>query len=61
MIKSANGRIEVHSIDEITLTINKLLHDDSIYAEMSQAARQLIHDKSGVVARHVHKIRQLLV
>jgi len=55
-----NAGIEVHSVEEITVTLHQLLQDDAMHARMSKSAVKLIRDKSGVVSRHVSKIRKLL-
>lgn len=52
--------IEVHSVEEIIVALKKLLQDDAMHVRMSKSAIQLIRDKSGVVSRHVNKVRTLL-
>ena len=51
---------EVHSTDEIAGTVKKILQLESLHSEMSQSAKQLIQDKSGVVAKHVNELKRLL-
>ncbi|MDW7774402.1 MAG: 3-deoxy-D-manno-octulosonic acid transferase [Desulfobulbaceae bacterium] len=55
-----NAGIEVRSVDEITAVVNNILLDAVRYSAMSQAAKQLVRDKSGVVSRHLVEIRKLI-
>lgn len=55
-----NAGIRVQCAEEIASTVGKLLNDSSLYSKMSNSAKQLIHERSGVVSRHIAHIQQLL-
>jgi len=52
--------ITVHSSEELTRTVKKILGDETFHAAMGKAAIQLVKNNSGVVSRHIIEIKKLL-
>jgi 3-deoxy-D-manno-octulosonic-acid transferase len=50
----------VHSGEELSRVVQKLLRDETSHAAMGAAAMQLIRDNAGVVSRHKDEVRKLL-
>lgn len=52
--------IKVHSATEISQTLDLLLRDNLLHARMSEAAQQMVIEKSQVISAHIQAVRNLL-
>jgi len=60
-LENCGGGATVGSASELTEAVSRILLDELTYASMSGAAENLVQTNSGVIARHVQAINNLLL